>query len=111
MKFVETTKNGKPLYKIDGKVVTKAVFDREMEAARPKVASRPKKLKPVKRGYPFESMSIVVHPDDRQKAMDMATRMGVPTEYNHNGSAIIRDAQHQKALMKVQGLHHRNCFN
>lgn len=106
---------GKDRYFLDGKEVSKRVFDREMDAAIPEdrrgIAPGGKRLAAVKRGYPYDSMAICVHPDDVGAAMAKAAKMGVPTEYKANGAAVIRDAAHRKAVMKMEGLHDRNSYS
>lgn len=101
---------GKECYFLDGKEVTKKVFNREMDKARPKVKGRfiNKRLK---RGYPYESMAIACHPDDVKKAEAFAVKLGVPTEYKSNGSAVVRDAGHRRKLLKAMGLRDRNSYN
>lgn len=113
MKFTETTKNGKPVYKLDGKVVSKREFNRAWAAAArrmPKVKKR-KALAPVKRGYPYEGLALACHPSQVQEQMERMKKLGVPTEYRPNGSPVMRDAGHRRAFLKANGAHDRNSYS
>ncbi len=98
---------GKECYFLDGKQVTKAVFDKTMDL--------PLDRKPVnkrcKRGYPIKSVACAVISKNAKKAEAEAAKRGVPTEYTKGGRPILRDAQHRKQFLKAFGLHDRNSYN
>jgi hypothetical protein len=64
-----------------------------------------------KAGWPRESDALGVHPSQVEEAHAEAAALGVPTEFTKNGSAVVRDQQHQRRLGKALRMHERNCFN
>lgn len=57
-----------------------------------------------KAAYPFLSDSMGVHPSQREAATAEARRLGVPTEFARNGSAVVESKAHRDQLAKALGL-------
>ena len=64
-----------------------------------------------KAGWPRESDAFGVHPEQVEDAHAESVALGVPTEFKPNGSAVINNESHQRALGKALKMHERNCFN
>lgn len=54
-------------------------------------------------GWPMLSDSMGVHPLQRQEAIDQARSLGVPTDFNERGQAVLRDPMHRKRLARALG--------
>jgi hypothetical protein len=72
--------------------------------------SRPKELRGVTRGWPIESYSMGVHPDDRFTAMKDAAAHGVPTTFNKDGNPLMRDMAHQRKFNKYMKAHNKDSY-
>ena len=64
-----------------------------------------------KAGWPVLSDAMGVHPDQRQEAYEESVALGVPTEYNSKGQAVVTSESHRRKLAKGLQLHDRNCYN
>ncbi len=70
-----------------------------------------------KAGWPRESDSMGVHPEQISEAYQESVDVGVPTQFAENGCAIITSESHQRAYGKALKnaacgeFHERNCFN
>ncbi len=67
-------------------------------------------LRGVTRGWPIESYSMGVHPDDRFTAMKDAAAHGVATEFNADGNPLMRDMKHQRKFNKYMKAHNRDSY-
>ena len=56
-------------------------------------------------GWPILSDAMGVHPRQRQKAYEESVAKGVPTEFAHDGRAILRDRTHRAKFIKALGDH------
>lgn len=56
-------------------------------------------------GWPILSDAVGVHPRQRQKAYEESVAKGVPTEFAHDGRAILRDRTHRAKFIKALGYH------
>lgn len=117
MTFVIRKIRGVNRYFIDGKEVSKAVFDAEGDKARgdkslPEGISKKTggKKRHEKRGYPIKSYALAVTRKNIAAAQAQDAKMGVPTEYTKGGRPILRDAAHRKAYLKAHQMHDRNSF-
>jgi hypothetical protein len=72
--------------------------------------AQPKEFRGVSRGWPIESFSMGVHPDDRFAAMEDAAAHGVPTHYNENGNPEMRNMLHQRRFNKYMKAHNKDSF-
>jgi len=94
-------------YRIDGKVVTKAVYRKHFPAA--------KKVGNVYFGsvstsvWPMKSEALAVHPSQIEEARKSAAARGVPTDFTPSGRPILRTRGHRKAYCKAYGFHDRNA--
>lgn len=57
-----------------------------------------------KAGWPRESDAMGVNPNQVDEAHQQSVLLGVPTDFEKNGSAIIRDKSHHDKLSKALGL-------
>lgn len=64
-----------------------------------------------KAGWPMKSDGMGVHPDQREEAYNESVSLGVPTQFDEKGFAVLADPQHRLKLAKALKLHDRNCFN
>jgi hypothetical protein len=83
-------------YFIDGKEVTKAVFDSHF----PDKPIGPEALVGWK---PIVSDALAVHPKQVQEATENAAAKGVPTEFLPDGRPVMRTRAHRKAYLKAYG--------
>lgn len=90
-------------YYIDGKKVSKE----EHDAAFP-----PKELggsgpyaNPLWAGGAWVSDALMVHPSQRQEAIEWSKKVGVPTHYREDGTPEVLDRNHRKQLLKAHGMH------
>lgn len=108
MTFSEiSNRYGKPTYKVDGREVSKAEYDRLFAADRaalPQV-SEARASTAKGKGWPRKSDSMAVHPSQRKEAMAEADKLGVPTHYEDDGRPIIRDRNHNRRLAQALGYH------
>lgn len=90
--------------------MTKEEWDRECDAARPKV----KRQKGGVVGgtqtstWPMKCLGMAVHPSLRQEAVDDAKAKGVPTDFTLGGRPIYTDAAHRDRYLKAYGRHDNN---
>ncbi len=89
-------------YRLNGKDVTEAEFRAHQGAgldlsAPPGCAQHPS-------CWPMLSDGVGVHPTQRQAAYDESVRLGVPTQYDSTGRAVINDPGHHKRLLKALGM-------
>jgi predicted nucleic acid-binding Zn ribbon protein len=59
--------------------------------------------------YPYLSDALGVSADDVREAAADNARMGVPTQYTEDGSAIIESREHRKRLCEVTGMFDRDA--
>ena len=69
-----------------------------------------RELRGVTRGWPIESYSMGVHPDDRFTAMKDAAEHGVATEYTKDGNPLMRNMMHQRRFNKYMKAHNKDSF-
>lgn len=58
-------------------------------------------------GWPMTSEALGVHPAQRQEAYEESRRLGVPTDYDAAGRAVLTDPGHRKRLMHALGFEDR----
>lgn len=61
-------------------------------------------------GWPMKSDALGVHPNQRQHAYDESVRLGVPTQFDRVGRAILTDMQHRRKFSRALGYHDRDGF-
>ena len=60
--------------------------------------------------WPMRSDGAGVHPSQIGKAMETASKMGVPTSFDaKTGQAIFESRAHRKKYLKAHGMHDRNA--
>ena len=97
-------RDGSRVCTIDGRVVTQAEFDAAVPA------------KPLQVGcafhtpgaWPLVSNALGVHRSQVGEAFEHARKNGVPTEFTADGKVILRDRNHRKAYMRMQGYFDRD---
>lgn len=106
-------RNGKDIYVLDGREVTKATFDKAMNPSTTLAEgiSGKAEKKRRKRGYPIKSVALAVHSSQREEAQADSVKKGVPTEFTKGGRPILRDASHRRKYLKAYGFVDRNSFN
>ncbi len=92
---------------IDGNEVSEAEFNVEFPE-QPIVVGEPYRPTQFK---PIASEACAVHPKQRQKAIELAAKQGVPTEFNSMGQPIFRSRQHRRAFLRAKGLIDRSSFS
>lgn len=60
---------------------------------------------------PHASEALAVHPDQREEAMALDRKLGVPTEYLPNGQPIMRSRAHQKEWIRAHRREGAGYFN
>ena len=75
----------------------RAIRNTQMEFAS---QGRKKEFRGVSRGWPIESFTMGVNPEDRVTAMEDAAAHGVKTEYNKDGNPIMRNPSHARRFRK-----------
>lgn len=116
MKFKITGKVGHEHYFIDGKQVTKKRFDREMEAARPKVAEAPAGTvfgSEASWNRPVVSESLGVHPGQLHEVLERDRKRGVVVEYSegtdgYSCTPVFRSRAEQLRYLKAHGYHNKH---
>lgn len=73
-------------------------------------APRQTELRGTTRGWPIESYSMGVHPDDRFTAMQDAADHGVATHYNDDGNPEMRNMSHQRKFNKYMKAHNKDSY-
>ena len=58
--------------------------------------------------WPLHSDALGVAPSQRDDAIAEAARVGVPTDYDHEGRAVLRSPKHRKELAEALGYFDRN---
>jgi hypothetical protein len=61
-----------------------------------------------KAGWPRDSDAMGCHPSQVEAAREESRRLGVPTEFRKNGSAIITSQAHQNRYSRALGLTDRS---
>jgi hypothetical protein len=95
--------NGKNLYYVDGKELTKEEFDLAVPSKGVSIGACPNTLMQSSEAWPRKSESLGVMPSQVEAAKANSIKIGVPTEFNKEGQAIMRDNAHQKAYLKAMG--------
>ncbi len=92
----------KARFYIDGKVVSRAEFDR---AFPPRLEDTDGECLV---GFkPLHSEALGVHPDQIPEAIEVAKRKGVPTEFDRTGRPIFTSSRHFREYAKKHGFVHR----
>lgn len=92
-----------PRYYRGGKEVTREEFLQGSAGLEEIFASGETGMGQTPAGWPMVSNSLGVHPKQRKEAIDQAARLGVPTEFNERGQAVLRDPMHRKRLTRALG--------
>lgn len=110
MKFVTRSRRGIDTYLVDGKEVSQEEYDRlfaEEKAALPKI--KPARMVGKRgHGWPMKSTALGVNPVQRKAAMAQADALGVPTHFDSEGRAELRDRAHRNKLVRALGYHDRD---
>jgi len=59
--------------------------------------------------WPIHSETLGVHPSQRKEAIKEACDLGVPTDFDSSGRAILRSRSHRKALCEALGYFDRSA--
>lgn len=62
-------------------------------------------------GWPMKSDALGVHPNQRQAAYEESVRLGVPTQFDRVGRAVLTDKSHAYKFRRVLGYFDRNGFS
>ena len=94
-------------YYVDGVAVARADFYRLFAADKAKLpqVSEGRLVGKKGHGWPKKSFAIGVHPAQRQEAIDQASALGVPTDFDGEGRAVLTDRAHRKRIAKALGYH------
>lgn len=92
-----------PRYYRGGKEVTREEFLQGAAGLEEIFASGETGLGQAPAGWPMVSSSMGVHPKQRAEAIAQAKRLGVPTDFNEKGQAVLRDPMHRKRLARALG--------
>jgi hypothetical protein len=104
---------GKDAYFLDGKQVSKKVFDRKMNASIPKDRRgiAPGGRKKRWRNWPMVSDAMAVHFKQLPLARKLDKARGAPpTEYTKQGQPIWTSEAHKRAFIKAHGVHDNNSY-
>lgn len=104
---------GKDAYFLDGKQVSKKVFDKKMNASIPKDRRGIAPLGRKKRfgHWPMKSDAMAVHPKQLALARKLDKDRGAPpTEYTTGGRPIWTSEAHKRAFNKAHGVHDNNSY-
>ena len=88
-------------YKINGKSVSRSVFNRD-----PKGAGMIRKS--YNSGLVIKSEGAAVHPVDRAAAEAHARKRGFTIDFDHHGRPHFTSHAQQKAYLKTIGMHNRD---
>ena len=98
---------GKPIrYFVDGVEITEKEYRKRFP--KPKVLPRVQALMETSKAWPRKSDAFGVHPKQKEKAEAFYAKLGVPTEIDSDGCAIIRNNAHQRDLLKARGWHNND---
>lgn len=104
---------GKDCFFIDGKQVSKKVFDKKMNASIPKDRRgiAPGGRKKRWRNWPMASDAMGVHPKQIELARKLDRDRGAPpTEYTKDGRPIWTSEKHKRAFCRAHGTHDNNSY-
>ena len=59
-------------------------------------------------GWPLYSDGAGINPEHAEAAMEADRAKGVPTDYDKEGRAILRDRGHRRAYLKAHNLHDKH---
>jgi hypothetical protein len=59
------------------------------------------------RSWPIHSDAAGVHPSQIAEAKEESRRLGVPTDFDNKGCAVLTDPAHRKRYARAIGLHDR----
>lgn len=91
----------RPRYEVEGREVSKEEFDLTFPDVTTLSRSDPCSLS----STPLSRSEVLgVHPKQREAATEQAKNLGVPTEFDNKGRALITSRAHQKALVKALGM-------
>ena len=93
----------KPAFRIDGQVVTQAEFKKHFRDR--SLAGRQVSTSARRAAWPIRSEGMAVHPTQRETAMAIARKQGVPTYIDRVGRPVFESLAHQRAYMKIRGFH------
>lgn len=96
--------DGKPRYFIDDVEVSKAEYERRSPKKGRAVLSTGVPQGTVQsssKAWPRVSRALGVHPKQKKKAEAESIRLGVPTEFDSKGNAILLSTAHQRDLQKA----------
>lgn len=54
--------------------------------------------------YPLHSDALGCNPDQRQASCAEARRHGVPTEFDHEGRAVLTSSEHHRKYARLYGM-------
>jgi hypothetical protein len=91
-----------------GKAPTQIGVGRGRFAIRSIVAEQAGAKAPVGDLWPLHSDALGVAPSQREEAIAEAARVGIPTDYDHEGRAVLRSPKHRKELAEALGYYDRN---
>ena len=92
------------VYEIDGKAVSRAVWDR---------AFPDREGCPAGDGtttYPHLSLAVGVHSRQAGEAMAHAKKHGVPTDFTPEGKAVFTSREHRRKYLRLVGAHDNNAY-
>ncbi len=69
---------------------------------------RPPQASTGDQAWPIHSDAVGVLPSQREEAIAEAARVGVPTDFDHQGRAILRSREHRKRYCEALGFYDRN---
>lgn len=93
-------------YRIDGEELTEEQF-RKIMAKRRRASGAPAVHLGLRHSKRLVSEAAAVHPDDRMKAEEVASRLGVPTHFDSQGRPEFTSFRHQRRYLRTQGLHNK----
>lgn len=110
MKFKVVWSNP-PKYFVDGKEVSKKKFDKVCRTKWLGSVPKPTTLMQTSKSWPRTSDAIGCHPSQKAETEAALKKLGVPTEINAQGEAIVRDNAHQRDLCKaLKIVNHRGGY-
>jgi len=94
------------IYKISGKTVTKEEFSKGPNKIKDILESGV--MHTASTGWPMHSDALGVNPSQVKEAYEESVRMGVPTQFNSKGQAILESRGHRKAYAEANGMYDRD---
>jgi hypothetical protein len=105
MSYKIVYEEGRKVYLKDGEEVTKEVWMGENKI---NGILESRRFNTISTSWPMYSDALGVNPDQIDEARAESVRMGVPTDFNKDGQAILESRGHRKKYAEANGMYDRD---